>query len=393
MGIGSGMHYQRLLKLTQTQSILLLGPRGTGKTSLISSYKPSENVFHINLLDWDWEDRLSKRPQDLADIVHSLPHSITHVVIDEVQKIPKLLDVVHALIENTKILFLLTGSSAKKLRMAGVNSLAGRAFLYALYPLTFLELAEDFQLHDVLHYGSLPKIFHLNSQDRADFLRSYAQVYLREEIWNEHVVRKLQPFRRFLEVAAQMSGKILNMNSIAIDVGIDGKTVASYFQILEDTLLGFFLEPFRHSFRKRLTLKPKFYFFDIGIVRSLRGELSLDVIPQTSYYGDLFEHYIILEVHRLCRYLQPDYVLSYLQTQANVEVELVISRAREPLILIEIKSGSDISEDRIRKFHSLCSDLGEPFEAMILCQETLSRDSQGVKIRPWRKGIMEILNI
>ncbi len=199
------------------------------------------------------------------------------MLLDEIQKVPKLLDEVHRLIEEkTDKIFILTGSSARKLKHGGANLLAGRAFVYHLFTLSCFELKEKFDLEKALHWGTLPKIFSLDGDsEKSEFLRSYADTYLKEEIWNEQVVRKLQPFRRFLEVAAQCNGKIINYANIARDVGVDDKTIKEYFCILEDTMIGFFLEPFRNSFRKRLVEKPKFYFFDTGIVRSLSRRLSV----------------------------------------------------------------------------------------------------------------------
>ena len=171
-------------------------------------------------------------------------------------------------------------------------------------------------LDDALRWGTLPKIFAFGSdKDKEEYLRSYTSTYLKEEIWEEQVVRKLQPFRRFLEVAAQCNGKIINYANIARDVGVDEKTIKEYFSILEDTMIGFFLEPFHNSFRKRLVEKPKFYFFDPGVVRALSRSLSL-LTPKTPAYGEAFEHFILLEFIRLASYFQPDYRFSFIRTAA-----------------------------------------------------------------------------
>lgn len=164
----------------------------------------------------------------------------------------------------------MTGSSARQLRRGGANLLAGRAFVYYLHSLSCFELQDEFDLEKALQWGTLPRTFSLDeSIEKNEFLRSYADTYLKEEIWNEQVIRKLHPFRCFLEVAAQCNGKIINYANISRDVGVDDKTIKEYFLILEDTMIGFFLEPFHNSFRKRLVEKPKFYFFDPGVVRAL----------------------------------------------------------------------------------------------------------------------------
>ncbi len=174
-----------------------------------------------------------------------LPKEIPYIVVDEIQKIPKSLDEVHRLIEETDKIFILTGSSARKLKHGGANLLAGRAFVYHLFSLSCFELKERFNLEKALHWGTLPKIFNLEEDsEKSEFLRSYTDIYLKEEIWNEQVVRKLQPFRRFLEAAAQCNGDIINYANIARDVGVDDKTIKEYFCILEDTMIGFFFRTF-----------------------------------------------------------------------------------------------------------------------------------------------------
>ena len=244
------------------------------------------------------------------ELVEAMPANSKYVIIDEVQKLPVLLDVVHLLIENKKSekIFILTGSSARKLKTDGVNLLAGRAFVCHLYPFSFLEVGGGFNLDHALCWGMLPKIFSLaDSEDKEKFLQTYAQIYLKEEIWGEQLIRKLDPFRRFLEVAAQSNGKIVNYLNVSRDVGVDDKSVKNYFSILEDTLLGFMLEPFHHSFRKRLKLSPKFYFIDVGIARALARMLTLQPVESTSYYGELFEQFIVVECIKLASYFKSEY--------------------------------------------------------------------------------------
>ena len=208
------------------------------------------------------EDRFFRHPELLIAEVSALQPSIKYIVIDEIQKAPKLLEVVHHLIEKSPRLFAMTGSSARKLRHGGANLLAGRAFTKHLFPLTSKELGSQFVLDDVLRWGSLPKIYQLDSAERKDdFLFAYANSYLKEEIQAEQLVRRIDHFRKFLEVAAQSNGLLINFSNIARDTGMDGKTVRSYYEILEDTLVGFWLEPFQTSVRKRLKQSPKFYFF------------------------------------------------------------------------------------------------------------------------------------
>ena len=190
----------------------------------------------------------------------------------------------------------MTGSSARKLKHGGANLLAGRAFVYNLYPFSYLELKKDFHLETALQYGLLPEIYNLSTnKERELFLKAYTNTYLKEEVWAEQLVRQLNPFRRFLEVAAQCNGKIINIAKLSRDVGVDDKTIKQYFSILEDTLLGFYLEPFKHSFRKRLSMKPKFYWFDTGVSRALNNLSQIPLTASTNAFGNAFEHFIILE--------------------------------------------------------------------------------------------------
>ena len=343
------------------------------------------------MLDPDLEDRLVKRPGDLMDIVKALPSNITHVIIDEVQKVPKLLDVVHLLIEQKQKLFVMSGSSARKLKHGASNLLAGRAIVYNLYPLSFLELGEQFNLEQALRFGTLPKLTELPHQDekeRQQYLMSYAHTYLKEEIKGEQLVRNLDPFRRFLEVAAQCNGKIINFANIARDVGVRESEVKEYFMILEDTLLGFFLEPFNHSFRKRLSRKPKFYLFDTGVVKSLTHMLSVPLTPGNSYYGEAFEHYIILEAIRLANYFSLDYRFSYLKTKDDAEVDLIVDRPGKPYLFIEIKSNNNVRPEQLRTFKRLTKEFGE-CESVCLSMDPYPRQVDNIKILPWQLGIKQ----
>lgn len=228
----------------------------------------------------------------------------------------------------------------------------------------------------------------IRSTIKSAFLRAYADTYLKEEIWNEQVIRKLNPFRRFLEVAAQSNGKIISYANIARDVGVDDKTIKEYFVILEDTMIGFFLEPFHHSFRKRLVEKPKFYFFDPGVVRSLSRQLSVPLTPKTAAYGEVFEHFILLEFLRLGSYFQPDYRFSFIRTAGDVEVDLVIERPGKQLLCIEIKSSDTINESDISSFKKITKDI-ENCEAIVLSQDRFMKKFDHVTCYPWKQGLAE----
>ena len=207
------------------------------------------------------------------------------------------------------------------------NLLVGRAFVYNLFPLTVPELEDAFDLEDALRWGTLPGIYALEgNEDKQSYLRAYALTYLKEEIVAEQIVRRLDPFRQFLEVAAQANGTIINYANIARDVGADPKTVISYFSILEDTLVGFLLPAFHRSVRKQQRTNPKFYFFDTGVKRSLDRTLNVPLNARTYEYGKAFEHFVITQIAHLSRYRYPDWRLSYLQTGAGAEIDLLIDR-------------------------------------------------------------------
>lgn len=377
----------RLLKLPDNQSFFLFGARGTGKSTLLKQQFTKQHTLWIDLLDPEEEDKYLRNPKDLYAEVLALSNDVSHVVIDEIQKIPKLLDVVHKLIEETSKKFVMTGSSARKIKYGSANLLAGRAFVYHLFPFSFLELKKKFDLDSALMWGLLPKIWEFeNKTDRYEFLKAYTNIYLKEEVWGEHFIRKLQPFRRFLEVAAQANGKIINYSNIAGDVGVDDKTIKDYFLILEDTLIGFYLEPFHHSFRKRLSAKPKFYFFDTGVARALAGQISVLLQPQTSAYGEAFEHFVILECMKLCSYHRKDFRFSYLKTKDDAEIDLVVERPGQPLLFIEIKSKTSVQEQDLYTLKKIAKDFPEA-EFVCFSKSNRKKRYEEIVVWPWEAGI------
>ncbi len=377
----------RLLKLPEDESFFLFGPRGVGKTTLLKHLPWFSRALYINLLKPSEEQRYARDPDELIAIASALPNEVKHIIIDEVQKLPKLLNVVHELIETTSKKFVLTGSSARQLKHGGANLLAGRAFVYSLHPFSYLEIPSPLNLTDYLTWGMLPKIFeHTTSEKKQLYLEAYADTYLKEEIWAEQFIRELDPFRRFLEVAAQSNGKIVNFSNIARDVGTSDKNIQKYFSILEDTLLGFFLESFQHSFRKRLSKTPKFYFFDTGVVRALSAQLTLPLMQSTSQFGDVFEHFIILQCKQLASYFHREYHFSYLKTKDDAEIDLVVERPGLPLLFIEIKSSEQVQSNHLTTFKKIVTDFGT-CEAICLSRDPYLKQIDGIKIFPWRQGI------
>ena len=386
---------QRIVQPLRSNSFFLFGARGTGKSTFIakqflSALKPDE-VLLIDLLDPEEEDRYARGPESLEKHVASLSRPPRWIVIDEVQRVPRLLDLAHRLIVSRGLKFILTGSSARKLHRGASNLLAGRAFLNRLFPLTRLELGSAFDLASALHWGSLPRLCALTADaEKKAYLKSYGLTYLKEEIQAEQVVRKLDPFREFLEVAAQSNGDILNANRIARQIGSDAKTVQSYFQILEDTWVGFSLPAYHRSVRKSQTAHPKFYLFDPGVKRALERSLDAPLTPGSYAYGSAFEHWVMLEFYRMNEYLGRDYRLSYFRTKDGAEVDLILSKPKSPTILIEIKSAAKIDEIEVNKLRRLHKDFAGS-RAFYLSQDPYTAEIDGVRCLPWHQGLAEIL--
>lgn len=379
--------YNRLIKLNNNNSIFLFGARGTGKTYLLKNQFEDKTTIYIDLLEPETYLQYSLRPSSLKEYIDTLNSGTKWIIIDEIQKLPGLLDIVHKCIEEKKIKFILTGSSARKLKRGGANLLAGRAFINKLFPLSYKELGKEFNLTEVLKWGSLPGIFSFNdTEDKKDFLRSYVFTYIKEEITEEQTVRKLEPFRKFLYISAQMSGKIINYSKIARESNTSTTSIISYFQILEDTLIGITLDAYHTSVRKSQKQSPKFYYFDTGVLRSLNNTLTLDVLPQTYSFGNLFEHFIINEVNKLNHYYKKDYRLYYYQTKSGLEIDLVIERPGEKTALIEIKSSDNVTPEQIKPLISISKDFKNS-ETFCFSLDKVPKKIENVYCCHWQKGL------
>ncbi len=349
----------------------------------------SNHNFYINLLKPKLEDHYRRNPESLKNEIQG--QNFEWVIIDEVQKVPALLDVVHDLIEETGQKFILTGSSARKLKRGAANMLAGRAFVYHLYPFSAHELGSAFDLSSALNWGLLPKLIHLTkTEDKTDFLESYCLTYLKEEIQLEQIIRKLEPFRHFLEVSAQMNGKVINFSKIAREVGVDTTTVQNYYSILVETLVGFHVNAFHTSIRKRIVQAPKFYYFDPGVVRALNRVLESPLLPQTSAYGFAFEHFVILEIWKLAHYRRKKWNFSYLLTKDGVEIDLIIEDAVQGLFCIEIKSTERILESEIESFIKISRDIKKS-KSFYLSRDPVAKKIQHVNCYPWQEGIEALM--
>lgn len=382
----------RLQKLSQSNSLFLFGARGSGKSTLLKDTYRGKSVLWIDLLTAADEDLYQSSPDQLSYIIKN--QKPKKVIIDEIQKIPKLLDVVHKEIEaDSSIQFILTGSSARKLKQQGANLLAGRAFEQHLFPLTTFELAQQFDLNEALRFGSLPRLLHLNSHsDKAEFLRTYARTYLKEEILQEQIIRNVEPFRNFLEIAAQANAKILSYAKISRDVNVDDKTVKNYFSILIDTFLGFYLMPFHRSIRKRQNASPKFYFFDLGVKNALLKTLRLEVPPQSYAFGEAFETWVVQECFRLNEYKKLDFTFSYLRTEAGVEIDLIVERPGEQDLLVEIKSAKTIRAEDVASISGIAKDWDRDVQAQVWSLDEKAKTIGKIECLHWTIGLKRLLS-
>lgn len=380
----------RIATFTKNYSYFLFGARGVGKTTLLKTTLPKEETFTINLLEYDNEVRFRNQPKTFGQTLSALPDHIRWIFIDEVQKIPELLGEVHKhLDENDNHYFVLTGSSARKLKQGRADMLAGRAFTYHLYPLTSIELQDSFSLDQALQYGTLPGIFAFdNPEEKIRFLQSYTQTYVNEEVLAEEALRNVQGFRRFFPLVGKENGNILSWANFASDVGIDAKTIRSYFTILEDTLIGYLLPAYHRSLRKKQRTHPKFYLFDTGVQRMLSGEIHLPLVPGTSAYGRSFEHFWIIELMRMSSYHQKDYTFSYFATHEN-EIDLVIERPGEPLLFIEIKAKEHIKPSDTYFLEKIVADVPKS-KGICLCMEPYKRRQNNILICPWQEVLTEL---
>jgi predicted AAA+ superfamily ATPase len=385
---------ERVCKPLLSNSFFLFGARGVGKSTLVSALLAGRRVLTLDLLNPDLYERLVRHPQHLQAEVLAGRGVIEWVVIDEVQKLPKLLDGVHALLENPEtrhIKFALTGSRARKLRLAGANLLAGRAFSNELYPLSFRELGASFSLQEALNWGTLPKVVQLNDDDsRKEFLRTYGRTYLKEEVWDERLIHNLDPFRKFLEIAAQSNGAILNYANLSRQTGVDDKTVKKYFEILADTFLGFYLESFHQSVRRQQILSPKFYLFDPGVKRALEGLLNVPVVAGTYGYGRAFEHFILCECYRLNSYHRLDLKFSYLKTKTDLEIDLIVERPGQPPLLVELKSAEAVSDQDAGVLNHFADDFPAA-ELRVWSNDERRKQFGRVRAVHWRDGIKEMI--
>ncbi len=376
------MQYQRILQLDSLlkhRSLFLFGPRQTGKTTFLRDRYP--NARYVDLLEARTFRELSSRPESLR---LSLTPSDMLVIIDEIQKLPVLLDEIHLLIERDKARrFILTGSSARKLRQKSTNLLAGRALTVHLHPLT----APEVGFHDLdrrLQLGSLPSI--LTSPIPHEDLAAYVGTYLKEEIQAEGQARRIELFSRFLEVAALSNGEILNFAQIASDAAVPSRTVQNYYRILEDTLLGYQLPPFRKTATRKAVATAKFYFFDVGVAHAVVGREAVQ--PRTSEYGRALEHLIFLELRAYLDYTRNRSALTFWRTHTKHEVNFLIGDA----VAIEVKAKEQVMDRDLRGLRALAEELPS-LRKIVVSNELWRRTTDDqIEVYPVEEFLRELWN-
>jgi predicted AAA+ superfamily ATPase len=309
--------------------------------------------------------------------------AVTTIVVDEVQRVPPLLTEIHYLMGRfPDVRFVLTGSSARKLKRSGADMLAGRAVERRLFPLTWDELGDRFDLDDALRFGTLPSLTGKNGTEKQQILSAYVQTYLREEIKAEGIARNLGGFSRFLDVAASQCGEIVNCSSIGRECMLSQKTVESYYEILEDTLIGFRLEPWRKSLRKRLSSHSKFFLFDTGVTNAINRRLTAGVDPVTR--GRLFEQFMVCEIRRAISYAGSELNTFYWRTSNGAEVDLLLEKHGTVTAAVEIKSGPAVAGPDCSGLRSLREEYpGTPL--FVACAARNSYELNGVTVLPWQE--------
>ncbi|WP_436414340.1 ATP-binding protein [Petrimonas sp.] len=358
------------LQDAHNDSLFLWGARQTGKSTLLKMMFP--HTRYIDLLKSDEFERYNRRPALLREELELLPENEL-IIIDEIQKSPALLDEVHWLMSNRNLRFILSGSSARKLRRGGVNLLGGRAVRKHLYPFVSAEIP-DFNLLKACNNGMLPR--HYLVENAVNRLHAYVGDYLQQEIKAEALTRNLNIFSRFMEVAALSNGEIINYNNIATECGVSAPTVKEYFSILEETLIAYIIPAYTRNVKRRVIQSPKFYYFDVGIANFLLRRTAIN--PGSPEFGHAFEHLIMQEIIAYIGYFKPQLSLSYWRTSSGYEVDAIIGNAQ---VAIEIKSSEEVQSNHTKGLKAFSEEFPDA-RLVIVSMDKYPRRMNNVEIYP-----------
>ncbi len=368
------MNFNRIINLkeeSKKKSLFLFGPRQTGKTFLLKKIFPKSPFY--NLLLADVFLKVSQRPQIIREEILAFGKECPQpIIIDEIQKLPVLLDEVQHLIEELGIRFILTGSSPRKIKRSGANLLGGRAWTRHLHPLVTKEIG-NYDLLRILNFGALPSVY--NSSYPQEDLEAYVGNYLKTEIQAEGLVRKIENFSRFLQVASLYNAELVNFANISSDSAVPARTVSEYFEILEDTLIGSLLEPYTKTKKRKAISTAKFYFFDVGVCNILAGRNN--IAPKTELFGKVLEHFIYTELRAYLSYSKDSRPLYFWRSKSGQEVDFLIADE----IAIEVKSTNSVSERHLTGLKALSQDL-KLKKKIIVSTVDVPRKVNGVDVLP-----------
>lgn len=374
-------HYTRILNidLPRGHSAFLWGPRKTGKSTLLRRRFPHSARF--DLLDTRLMLEFTRAPWILSERIRALDEATRAriIIIDEVQKVPSLLDEVHRLIEDDGLSFVLCGSSARKLKRGRANLLGGRAWRFGIHPLAWPEIP-GFELLRALRRGLIPQ--HYDTPNPRRLLAGYVDDYLKEEVFDEGLTRNTAAFSRFFDALSFSHGELLNYSNIARDCGVDSKTVREYFQILVDTLLGVFVEPFRRRRSRAVIVRaPKFYLFDVGVAGHLTGRRVESASGPG--FGRALEHFVLMELLAYRTYREQEYPIRFWRTKSGLECDFVLGR--EGAVAIEVKGGANPGPRDLRPIRAYI-DEHRPRRAVVVCNAAAPRrTADGIWILPWER--------
>lgn len=370
------------IRLPKRTSAFLWGARKTGKSTYLKKNFPQSLVF--DFLKTDLALEFTKRPALLRERILAKDASLLKhpIILDEVQKVPGIMDEVHWLIENKGLSFILCGSSARKLKRGKANLLGGRAWRYELFPLVSAEL-EDIDLLRALNHGMIPDHYLRNTYQKS--LQGYVQDYLKEEVFNEGLTRNIPAFARFFDAVGYSHGELINFSNIARDSGVDAKTIKEYYQILVDTLLGRMVEPFKKRQSRRVIVKtPKFYLFDVGVAGAITKRRISEMKGES--FGRALEHFIFMEIVAHSSYSELNYDINYWRTKSGTEVDFILGGGE---VAVEIKGQSRVDNRALRPISAFMDEY-RPKKALVVCNESEERVVGGIKILPWQRFLEEL---